>query len=210
MLFLQKTPAVVICRISTAHYINVSRNNDKIYPLPGSQGYKINNTSILSSRSFTSLGEMEQISTQSTVKQKVISKFLKHRNKLCWEFRGPYHSLNLLIKEKLMAVRAFEVGFERYQDLDAIMKKMLPRWFRGKEYACNAGDAGSIPGSGRYPGEGNGHPFQHSHLGNPMDRGAWWTTIHGVVKEIRLSDWTITWKCSSDSNYFSIFLALIF
>ena len=41
-----------------------------------------------------------------------------------------------------------------------------------KESACNAGDPGSIPGSGRSPGEGNGNPLQHSFLGNPMDRGA--------------------------------------
>ena len=48
-----------------------------------------------------------------------------------------------------------------------------------KESACNAGDLGSIPGSGRSPGEGNGNPFQYSCLGNPMDRGAWRGTVHG-------------------------------
>ena len=48
---------------------------------------------------------------------------------------------------------------------------------------ANAGDAGSIPGSGRSPGEGNGNPLQYSCLGNPMDRGAWWATVHGVAKE---------------------------
>jgi len=41
---------------------------------------------------------------------------------------------------------------------------------------------GSIPGSGRSPGEGNGNPFQYSYLENPMDRGAWWATVHGVKK----------------------------
>ena len=41
---------------------------------------------------------------------------------------------------------------------------------------------GSIPGSGRSPGEGNGHPFQYPCLGNPKDRGAWWATVHGVAK----------------------------
>ena len=41
---------------------------------------------------------------------------------------------------------------------------------------------GSIPGLGRAPGEGNGYPFQYSYLGNPMDRGAWWATVHGVTK----------------------------
>ena len=49
----------------------------------------------------------------------------------------------------------------------------------GKESACNAGDMGSIPGSGRSPGEGNSNPLQYSCLGNPMDRGAWPTTVHG-------------------------------
>ena len=49
--------------------------------------------------------------------------------------------------------------------------------------AGDAGDTGSTPGSGRYPGEGNGNPLQYSCLGNPMDRGTWWFTIHGVTKE---------------------------
>ena len=43
-------------------------------------------------------------------------------------------------------------------------------------------DVGSIPGSGRAPGEGNGNPLQYSYLGNPMDRGAWPATVHGVAK----------------------------
>ena len=45
---------------------------------------------------------------------------------------------------------------------------------------CNVGDLGSIPGSGRSPGEANGNPFQYSCLENPVDRGAWW--VHGVEK----------------------------
>ena len=44
------------------------------------------------------------------------------------------------------------------------------------------GDIGSIPGSGRSPGGGNGNPLQFSGLENPMDRGAWWATVHGVAK----------------------------
>ena len=47
-----------------------------------------------------------------------------------------------------------------------------------KNPPANAGDLGSIPGSGRSPGEGNGYPFQYSCLGNPMDRGAWQATVH--------------------------------
>ena len=53
----------------------------------------------------------------------------------------------------------------------------------GKKSACNAGDLGSIPGSGRSPGEGNGNPLQYSCLENPMDRGAWWATAHGVIRD---------------------------
>ena len=52
----------------------------------------------------------------------------------------------------------------------------------GKEAACNAGDPGSIPGSGRSPGEGNGNPLQYSCLENPRDRGVWQATVHGVAR----------------------------
>ena len=51
-----------------------------------------------------------------------------------------------------------------------------------KESVCNMGDQGSIPGSGRSPGEGNGNPLWYSCLKNPMDRGAWQATVHGVAK----------------------------
>ena len=58
-----------------------------------------------------------------------------------------------------------------------------------KESACNVGDMGLIPGLGRSPAEGNGNPLQYSCLENYMDRGAWWTTVHGVTKSwIRLTD----------------------
>ena len=52
-----------------------------------------------------------------------------------------------------------------------------------KESACNAGDLGLMPGSGGSPGEGNGYAFQYSCLENPMDREAWGTTVHGIIKE---------------------------
>ena len=58
----------------------------------------------------------------------------------------------------------------------------LPRWFSGKESACNVGHAGSIPGWGRSPGEGNGNPLQYSCLENPMDRRTFLATIHGVTR----------------------------
>ena len=60
----------------------------------------------------------------------------------------------------------------------------------GKESTCNAGDhlkykrcQGSVPGLGRFPGEGNGKPLQYSFLENPMGRRAWQATVHGVAKE---------------------------
>ena len=59
----------------------------------------------------------------------------------------------------------------------------------GKESACNAGDPGSILGSGKSPGEGNGNPLQYSYLESSMDRGAWRSTVHGVAKSrAQLSD----------------------
>ena len=54
---------------------------------------------------------------------------------------------------------------------------------------ANARDTGSIPDPGRSPGEGNGNPLQYFYLGNPMDRGAWWATVHGDKKEsVTISD----------------------
>ena len=61
--------------------------------------------------------------------------------------------------------------------------------FNLKESSCSAGDAGSVPGSGRSSGEGNGNPRLYSCLGNPMDRGAWRATVRGVTKsQTRLRD----------------------
>ena len=51
-----------------------------------------------------------------------------------------------------------------------------------KNLPAKAGDTGSIPGSGRSPGGGHGNPLQYSSLENPMDRGAWWATVHGVAQ----------------------------
>ena len=58
----------------------------------------------------------------------------------------------------------------------------FPGGLAGKESACNAGDLGSIPGSGRSPGGGNGTTPQYSCLENPMDRGVWRATVHGATK----------------------------
>ena len=70
-------------------------------------------------------------------------------------------------------------------DLPDHQNERLPQWLSGKESAGNAGatgDTGVIPVLGRLPGEGNGNPLQYSCLENPMDRGAWQATVHGVSK----------------------------
>ena len=54
----------------------------------------------------------------------------------------------------------------------------------GKQSACNEGDPGSIPGLGRYTGEGNNNPLQYSYLENSMDRGAWRAAVRGVTKSL--------------------------
>ena len=58
----------------------------------------------------------------------------------------------------------------------------LLMWPSGKESTGEAGDAGLIAGLGRFPGRGHGNPLQYSHLENPMERGAWRATVHGVTK----------------------------
>ena len=65
----------------------------------------------------------------------------------------------------------------------------------GKVSAYDAGDLGSVSGSGGSPGEGNGNPLQYSCLENPMDRGAWWATVPGITKsQTRLSDFAFTFR----------------
>ena len=54
----------------------------------------------------------------------------------------------------------------------------FPRWLSCKEPACQVGEVGSVPGSGRSPGEGNGNTLQYSCLGNSMNRGAWRASVH--------------------------------
>ena len=78
----------------------------------------------------------------------------------------------------------------------------------GKETACNAGDMDLIPGSGRSPGAGNGNPFQYPCLENPMDRGAWRATVHGITRswtrfETNMQSLTgrVTEKVSSFNKY---------
>jgi len=71
-------------------------------------------------------------------------------------------------------------GTER--DVVQIYTLGFPGGTRSKESTCNVGDPVLIPKSERSPGVGNGNPLQYSCLENPMDRGAWWGTVHGVAK----------------------------
>ena len=85
---------------------------------------------------------------------------------------------------------------------------MLPRWLSVENSPANAGDSGSIPGSGRSPAEGNGNPLQYSHLENPMGRGAWWAADHGVTKSrtqlsMHTHIHTHTYVCVSDFEFAS-------
>ena len=66
--------------------------------------------------------------------------------------------------------------------METVTDMGFPGGSEGKVSAYNAGDAGSIPGSGRSPGEGNGNTLQYSCLENPMDRGARWAAICGVTE----------------------------
>ena len=79
----------------------------------------------------------------------------------------------------------------KLKDVYSLESYIQPGGSDGKASACNAGDPGSFPGSGRSPGEGNGNPLQYSCQENSMDGEAWWTTVHGVAKsQTRLTDFT--------------------
>ena len=72
-------------------------------------------------------------------------------------------------------------GMENFRSLFALIQG-FPGGSDGKEYACDAGDPGSVPELGRSPGGGNGNPLKYSCLKNPMDKGAWQATVHGAAK----------------------------
>ena len=84
----------------------------------------------------------------------------------------------------------------------------FPGGLEGKASTCNVGDLGSIPESGRSPGEGNGNPLQYSCLENPMDRGAWEAAVHEVTKSrTRLSNFTFV-ALYSQKNFTNIYLEI--
>ena len=79
----------------------------------------------------------------------------------------------------------YSIHYFQYFQLSETQGIQLPGGSVVQNAPTNAGDSGnaaSIPGSGRFPGVGNGKPLQYSGLDNPMDRGAWWATVHGVAK----------------------------
>ena len=98
-----------------------------------------------------------------------------------------------------MAVQQFG-SFLKVRELELLYRILLfsvkhesdfPGGSDGKASVYNAGDPGSVPGPGRSPGERNGNPLQYYCLENPMDRGAWQATVHGVAKSwTRLSHFT--------------------
>ena len=101
-----------------------------------------------------------------------------------------FHPVSRALKDMLLACHSSIVTSNSKFVMQALG---FPGGSDGKESARNAGDPGSIPGSGKSPGEGNGNPLQYSCLGNPMDRGTWWATVHGVTKsQTQLSDFTFT------------------
>ena len=100
-----------------------------------------------------------------------------------WSFSLEYNRLGHgLMPKKKLAVKV--LGLD------------IPGGSDGKMSVYNAGDPGLIPGLGRSPGERNGNPLQDYCLENPMDRGAWQATVHGVAKsQTRLSDFThYSWR----------------
>ena len=92
---------------------------------------------------------------------------------------------------KLFIIREMQFKTTMKYHLTHVRIGGFPGGSEVKASACNAGDLGSIPGSRRSPGEGNGNPLQCSCLENPMDGGAWWATVHGIAKSrTRLNDFT--------------------
>ena len=96
----------------------------------------------------------------------------------------------LSVEQEHLLQSVFNVGLFFAVAVTGARVSSFPQWDEasafpggsdGKESTCNAGDWGSIPGSGRSPGEGNGYPLQYSCLQNPMNRGDWWATVQGFM-----------------------------
>ena len=104
----------------------------------------------------------------------------------------------------------YQIAIKAYYKDDSLIElyiyiytHIFPGGSEGKASACKAGELGSIPGSERSPGEGNGNPLQYACLEHSMDRGAWWATVHEVTKsQTRLSDFTFTFTYIHTYVYF--------
>ena len=98
-------------------------------------------------------------------------------------------AFSLYFQQLVFTLSGFPVNTYYILSTYLIFIQGFPGSLDGKELACNAGDLGSIPGFGKSAGKGNDIPLQYSCLENPMDRGAWWATVHGVAKSrTQLSD----------------------
>ena len=83
---------------------------------------------------------------------------------------------------------------------------LVRKWLNSTESTCNAGDVGSISGSGRSLGKGNDNPIRYSCLGNPVDRGAWQATVHGVAKKSDITERQFTTSQYTASGYCRAYL----
>ena len=102
---------------------------------------------------------------------------------LCHMFHSVYshlYHLHKLLKLEERNLVLLKICLTLFSKIPLVRYHGLPQWCSGKDSACNAC---SIPGSGRSPGEGKGNLLQCSCLESPMDREAWWATVHGVTKE---------------------------
>ena len=92
-----------------------------------------------------------------------------------------YHYLEFVINRQRITPQLTQICTDNLSTLNDFQKLLGDiNWIKAS--ACNVGDLGSIPGSGGYPGEGNGNPLQYSCLENPMDGGAWWAVVHGLQR----------------------------
>ena len=95
-----------------------------------------------------------------------------------------------MCREAVMKESAISIFLMMKKDRASLVTQSVKNLHAMQETTCNAGEIVSIPGSGRSLGERNGSPLQYSCLGNPMDRGACWATVHKVSKELDMTEAT--------------------
>ena len=127
----------------------------------------------------------------------------------CWGVRSSNKHLYLILQGQACIINDWQKlgGFGGVASSLSLSLSLslsrLPRWLTGKEFTCQGGDPrniGSIPGSERSPGGGNGNPLQYSCLENFMNGEAWWVTVHGVTESQRESQ---TWLSIYIHIYFT-------